>query len=167
MYSGPMQNEREVGQPDLAADHPIALFSRVWRALKGARPLPCRADFHPRLVASALPFIIILERRAEPEPQYRYRLVGSEMQLMLGHNPTGQSLADILSPDALKRRLRAYEGAFAQRQPVYLEGAVPVADRDFLPIISGYFPFAAEPFKQLFVLAAPTDWDRHELTGLY
>jgi len=149
--------------PSLPDRHPVVRFRACWNSLKGSQPLPQRRAFHPRQVVACLPFIVLLERISCAPPRYRYRLTGQEMRRLIGRPVRGLTLDEVLDPGLLDRQTRAYEQAFQERRPVYRLGTAPVLGRDYIKVVSGYFPFQADPLGQLFVVAAPTDLKDLEL----
>lgn len=67
-----------------------------WNGLRGARPLPCRAEINPREIEDALEFAFILERTAMGEA--RFRLAGMHLNELMGMEVRGMPLSSVLDP---------------------------------------------------------------------
>ena len=65
-----------------------------WRALKGERTYPARADMHPRDVAPLLRNIVLL-RVVDGGADYEYRIVGDAHVISHGYTMQGLKVSDI------------------------------------------------------------------------
>lgn len=141
--------------------HPVYHFFYAWEAMRAQRSVPPRAAFDPVQVPELLPYIAILDWQRETEGlAYRYRLVGTEVVTMLGQDPTGRYVRDLVAPERFEERRAAYATAIGERRPVFTSRSVPVRDREFIRVHTGLFPFDEQPggnVFQLFLVAAPRD----------
>ena len=70
----------------------------AWSALPKRDLVPDRRSFDPMAIARILPVVSLLERKGEDE--WRFRLVGSELDRRWGRSLTGVRYRDIASPEA-------------------------------------------------------------------
>ncbi len=73
--------------PDLLHPGSRALF-RHWETIRGERSVPCRSDLDLRKITDIVPWLCILERNPVRQA-YRWRLAGTGIGLLWGHEPTG------------------------------------------------------------------------------
>lgn len=105
------------GQDAPASARLIALLE-YWSSKCGAegRP-PRRADLDPADLRGLLPNLMLFDVEHTP-PGFRFRLVGTRMVEVLGHDPTGCLLADYPEGGALAEPLRrTAAGARPQATP--------------------------------------------------
>jgi hypothetical protein len=94
---------------DIAASlGPVARELLVaWSRLPARGFVPDRSDFDPMAVAHILPVVSIIERIGPDD--WRFRLVGTEIERRWGRGITGSNITDIVSPPAvavMRRELR-------------------------------------------------------------
>jgi hypothetical protein len=70
----------------------------AWSALPKRDMVPDRQSFDPMAIARILPVVSLLERKGEDE--WRFRLLGTELDRRWGRSLTGVSYTDIASPEA-------------------------------------------------------------------
>jgi len=90
-----------------------------WYKLKGARPLPLRADLDPVEIAYCLGNVALVE--IEPPFRPRYRLVGTKLADLLGEDPTGRYLDEMYSTAIRSEALAAYRRTIETGEPDYTE----------------------------------------------
>jgi hypothetical protein len=100
-----------------------------WRKCARKRELPRRADINPAAIVSLLPGISILEAGERLE-QITYRLAGTRLRDIYGHEVTGKSVFNLEFGEKKKYWIAVYRKVLEERVP--MQGAVkgPVADRD-------------------------------------
>lgn len=88
--------------------HP-ALF-RYWDAARGGRSMPARTDLDPLEMKAALPYLMLIDVVG---PEFRYRLVGTQVVQDFGRDLTGKTVGQQIRPmpfaadvGALFRRVR-------------------------------------------------------------
>lgn len=86
-----------------------ALF-RYWDAARGGRSMPARADLDPLEMKAALPYLMLIDVVG---PEFRYRLVGTQVVQDFGRDLTGKTVGQQIRPmpfaadvGALFRRVR-------------------------------------------------------------
>ena len=65
-----------------------------WDAMRGGRPMPSRADLDPLDVPLLLPSTILVEVLHDPL-DFRYRLLGTELDRIVSHNYKGLRFSEI------------------------------------------------------------------------
>lgn len=65
-----------------------------WLETRGAREMPCRADFDPLDHPGFLPRLFIVEVSPQP-PHFRYRLCGTEIDEQQGYLMTGRTFEEV------------------------------------------------------------------------
>lgn len=95
----------------------VAAFFAYWQSLRGARPMPARADFDPSAVRNLLPHLMLVDIGGEPI-RARYRLVGTVVAEIAKFDFTGE-YADALDFQEIEEfdYGAAYRAVFARRQP--------------------------------------------------
>ena len=117
--------------PDL--DEPAALefLREYWQRQRGAGLMPRRQDIAPAQMKAHLPNILLADVVLGGE-DFRYRVVGSELQRYFKANPTGKLMSEALIPfgaDTTKRTLETYRTVLARRGPLRIRGAGALYDQ--------------------------------------
>lgn len=76
-----------------------------WHEIRPEGGLPHRSDFSPADIKECLPFIFIIERKHQQgggEPDYIFRLIGTQLVEFFGTDPTGRSVIEILAPEVVE-----------------------------------------------------------------
>jgi hypothetical protein len=71
-------------------------FEEFWRALRGEKRVPARADFQPAKARSFLGDIVLMEAPSEHRPVYRIRVTGQRFDNLIGANLTGRNNLDFM-----------------------------------------------------------------------
>ncbi len=87
----------EAGDTAIADARLRALFG-YWREKRGDRAMPARADLDPLEIPTLLPIVGLVDV-LDGGARFRYRLVGTEIVDVAGHDPTGRFLDEAL-PDS-------------------------------------------------------------------
>lgn len=71
-------------------------FEAFWRALRGDKLVPARADFQPTKARSFLGDIVLMEAPTEAKPVYRIRVTGQRVDNLIGASLTGRNNLDFM-----------------------------------------------------------------------
>ena len=110
----------EAGDAVIADERLRALFG-YWREKRGDRAMPARADLDPLEIPTLLPIVGLIDV-LDGGARFRYRLVGTEMVDMDGHDPTGRFLDQVL-PDSgyADYLIGLFREVARERRPLYGE----------------------------------------------
>jgi hypothetical protein len=119
---------------------PIAteLFT-CWSRLPARGCVPERKIFDPMAIARILPVVSVLERIGADE--WRFRLVGTEIERRWGRTITGRDCLEIVSPEAARIMRREFQeiveqpcGSWSQRRVELVSGRVTAIETLRLPL---------------------------------
>ncbi len=88
-----------------------------WRAKKGDRAFPSRADIDPLEFTRELPHVMMAEVSYDPL-EFRYRVVGTGLFAMHGHELTGKLARELDPPEFGTLIHRHYTEAIERRAPI-------------------------------------------------
>ncbi len=88
-----------------------------WRAKKGERTFPSRADIDPLEFTRELPRVMMAEVSYNPL-EFRYRVVGTGLFAMHGHELTGKLARELDPPEFGALIHRHYTEAIERRAPI-------------------------------------------------
>ncbi len=112
---------------DDVADGRILAVVSYWREQRHGAEMPRRADIEPTALRGNLDRISLVDVSHDPL-RYRFRLVGTGVARVVGHDNTGQWV-DEIEPEAQRDILIAhYSEAVAERAPVVHEVRSQSAD---------------------------------------
>ena len=103
----------------------LAFLRTYWEHRRGDGVMPRRQDIAPAQMRAYLPHILLADVVRGGE-DFRYRLVGSELQRYFQGNPTGKLMSEALKPfgaETVKRTLETYAAVAARRTPLRVRGA--------------------------------------------
>ncbi len=126
---------------------------RIWQDLAGSRPMPARADFHPRIFLRHLPDIALVDVQREPL-RVRYRLVGTNITRAVGRELTGQWYDRLYPPQIMAQVERVYTWIVTHRRPLRTTGMALFFDRQMYSYEVLNLPLSAEGEAVDMVLAA-------------
>jgi hypothetical protein len=97
-----------------------ALFD-YWQGKRGDREMPARGDIDPVEIPSLLPIVGLVDV-LDGGARFRYRLMGTELAQMDGHDPTGRFLDEAL-PDGKYADyvIGLFREVAVERRPLYGE----------------------------------------------
>lgn len=108
--------EEELPLAALAHTRLTGLY-RFWDEKRGARPMPCRADFRPEEMQRFLGYVILIDVEEAPR-RFRFRLVGTEIVQSYGFEVTGR-YSDVVQPPSYRAMIeRHYSQAVDLARPV-------------------------------------------------
>lgn len=146
------QNWHHLCDPTLAfSDAGYEQLLAVWRAKADGRPLPRRSQFSPRDLKDVLRNIVVFERIAQHPSQYRWRVIGTGLTDILGHN-TGKTLEESVPPEFLPRWVECGDLILDGGQPLRFVGRVHLQGRDYLHAENLFVPLADENDVPAFVM---------------
>ena len=100
-----------------------------WQRKCGERHMPRRADIDPVEMPELLPYVRLVDVAAPG--QYRYRLVGTELEQMHGGLKfTGRFVHEALPPPLADQVIPVYDECVRARQPVFLENTFLAPDSE-------------------------------------
>jgi len=117
--------------PDNVRDPRVRLcFDYCTRKCQPGR-LPGRGDIDPQEMVTFLPYVILLdvERRGDRH-RFRYRLVGTEVVALFGHDPTGRFLDEATLPERYPQVHGRLLSVAETKRPHYAILPVPLPNRD-------------------------------------
>lgn len=95
----------------------IAQVLAYWRAKKGERAFPSRADIDPLEFSRALPRVMMAEVSYDPL-EFRYRVAGTGLFAMHGQELTGKLARELEPPEFGAMIHRHYAEVIARRAPI-------------------------------------------------
>lgn len=110
--------------PDIEEPQLLAFVRSYWQTQRGAAEMPRRQDIAPSAMKSRLPHILLADVVNRGE-DFRYRLVGSELQRYFKGNPTGRLMSEALvpfGPQTVQHTIDTYAAAVARRAPLRVRG---------------------------------------------
>lgn len=114
-------------QYDPNVEEPLLLGSlrNYWLAQRGSDAMPRRADISPSDMRGYLGNILLADV-VDGGMDFRYRLVGGELQRYFRGNPTGKLMSEALLPfgrETATRTIHTYASAMARRAPLRVRGS--------------------------------------------
>jgi hypothetical protein len=111
--------------PALREPPMLAFVRDYWHAQRGAAIMPRRQDVAPADMKTYLPNILLADVVRGGE-DFRYRVVGSQLQRYFMGNPTGMLMSDALltfSAETAVRTISTYRKVVERRMPLRIRGA--------------------------------------------
>ncbi len=103
----------------------LAFVRDYWQTQRGAAAMPRRQDIAPADMKAYLPNILLADVIGDGQ-DFRYRLVGSQLQQYFAGNPTGMLMSSVLGvfgQDTVERTIAVYRRVIADRKPLRIRGA--------------------------------------------
>ncbi len=152
-------NQRAISQKWHQAVDPTLAFSdsyyapilETWRAKAGSHAMPARSQMTARDLKDYLRHIVIIQREEENPPRYRWRLIGTSLTEIVGHN-TGKLFDDTVPPEHLMRWNESCDLILRSAQPWRFLGRVQLSGREYLKAENLYLPLADDNNIPSFVL---------------
>jgi hypothetical protein len=132
---------------DSSYDHLLAL----WRSKAGDRPMPARSDITPRDLKNILRNIVIFERVEKSPSHYLWRVIGTGITEILGHN-TGKTFEESIPAEHRPRWIECFDLVLDGRQPLRFLGRVHISGREYLDAEHLYVPLADEGGEPVYVM---------------
>ncbi len=103
----------------------LAFVRGYWQTQRGMAVMPRRQDIAPADMKAYLPNILLADVIGDGE-DFRYRLVGSQLQQYFAGNPTGMLMSgvlDVFGRDTVDRTIAVYRRVITDRKPLRIRGA--------------------------------------------
>jgi len=126
-------------------------FLSIWQEHRGDRVMPSRSQITPRDLKDFLRNIILVQRESEGERHYRWRLIGTSVTDIVGHN-TGKLFEESVPPAHLSRWNEVCDMILESKQPWRFLGRVHIQGREYLDAEHLYVPLANDNGEPSFVM---------------
>lgn len=155
----------------LSGDAILSALYAYWRSKQAAGRLPTRADIAPAEIPRLLPHVGLIDV-LDAGGGFRYRLIGSHMVDVFGHDFTGTTLGEPHKDGDYGRFLHGlYSEAVARRGAIYCESRFLYRDDEDMLIRRLLLPLAgAEGGVAMLLFANSFDWsaaDRYTTSGSF
>lgn len=111
-----------MGFSEFFSDDRLAALYSYWSDKRGDRSMPSRADVDPAELRGLLPHLLLLDV-VDGGQDFRYRLVGTEIERHIGRQVTGRLIGEALSGDYLAYILSLHQRVLTEKAPVYSENS--------------------------------------------
>jgi hypothetical protein len=125
---------------------------RYWQSKCRDGRLPARADFDPLAVPYVLGDIVLVDVLAEP-PQFRFRLIGTNIIAKYGVELTGKPVEDFPEPEARAVALARCREVMTGKQAIHSERRVVLDGRTW-SYSALWLPFATDGSEVDMILCA-------------
>jgi len=142
--------------PDLNCSSPLLTdLLRLWHDARGDRTMPARKDMDPlRLGPALLPHIMLIDVEHEPQPRFRWRLIGTHITTVLDRDMTGRYWDEIYQgKDLATLRLRA-DWVLQHRAPLRALGHATSHGQDFENLEALHLPLSDDDTTINMIFAA-------------
>lgn len=130
----------------------------IWQTARQGRSMPSRQDLTPQLLRQHLGWLHMLDVIDEPL-NFRFRLYGSRIADVLGHDATGKLLSEAFHGDFFDAVLPAFQDLVHDKRPLMLKSTGGGANKEFLPVTSLMLPLSDDDDRVDVVLV------RHQIAG--
>lgn len=128
------------------------LLFRWWLETRGTRRFPSRAEFDPVILGGHLATVVLHDVEAdEARPDFRIRLMGTELVAFTGFDPTGRRLDELPNTASIRAR---YEWLVETGRP-YLALDIPLgwASKEYLSYSTLALPLGADDRRVDMIMA--------------
>jgi len=148
--------------PTLAFSHPVyKQFLSLWQSKAGTRAMPAKSELTPRDLKDFLGDIVVCHRVAENPSQYVWRLIGTKVAQIVGHNNTGKTFEECASSELTARWIECADLILNGGQPLRFLGRVNLKDREYLDAENLFVPLANDEGRPTFVMGLCRYTPRH------
>jgi len=146
------QNWHHLCDPTLSFSAPVyeSLLS-LWRRKAGDRAMPARSDITPRDLKDILRNIVIFERVERNPSKYRWRIIGTSITDILGHN-TGKTFEESVPEEHRPRWIECFDLLLDGGQPLRFMGRVHISGREYLDAEHLYVPLSDEKGEPNYIM---------------
>lgn len=99
-----------------------------WCNLRRDRPMPARADIDPAEIPKILPYLMLTD--VLENGQFRYRLIGTEVERSFGAPVTGRTLEELMFGEYLAYMTGLYRRVVEEKRPIFSVSRYGGTDRD-------------------------------------
>lgn len=147
--------------PGLAFKDPLyGRFLSLWQQKAGSRAMPARSDITPRDLKDFLRNIVLFEREGTQPSRYRWRVIGTGITDILGHN-TGKTFEESVPGELLSRWIECGDLVLDGGQPLRFLGRVHLRGREYLDAEHLYVPLANDNQEPSFIMGFCRFLPRH------
>ena len=114
--------------------------------------MPRRSELTPRDLKGFLPNIVVFERISQNPPRYRWRLVGTAVTKVAGHDNTGKTFDETIPAEHLARWTECGDLILDGGQPLRFLGRVHLQDRSYLHAENLFVPLANDNDEPVFIM---------------
>jgi hypothetical protein len=143
---------------DVPEKHPAAALAHKWPTFPKIGNAALWEHFTPNTCASILPWVTVVEKQErDGDHVYYFKHQGSEIEQLVGANSQGLSLEDVLAKEALKDRIKEFNGLVKNGGFLLSKGVMPIEGREFINIYRGVFAFTTtgDMVDKFVVVAGP------------
>jgi len=144
--------------PTLAFHDPCyETFLDLWRGKMGGRAMPRRSDITPRDLKDFLRDIVMFQRISRNPSQYTWRLVGTKVTEVAGHQTgrsfdAGRTFDESVPPEHLPRWIECGDLILDGGKPLRFLGRVHINGREYLDAENLFVPLANDDGEPTFVM---------------
>jgi hypothetical protein len=117
--------------PDKNEPPLLGFVRHYWENRCGANAMPRRQDIAPADMRAHLRHILLADV-IDGGQDFRYRLVGTELQRYFAGNPTGKLMSEALAPfgaETVSRTIATYRSVVQRRKPLRIRGSGALYDQ--------------------------------------
>ena len=118
------------------SDQRLAALYSYWAGKRGPRAMPGRPDIDPAELLPLLPHILLIDV-IDGGRDFRYRLVGTEIERHIGRPVTGRLISEVLSGDYFAYIRSLHQRATTEAAAVYSENNFNV-ERSGFALVADY-----------------------------
>ncbi len=137
---------KRIAEPPPHHNNAIGHFDCYWRSLNARlERFPSRKDLDPLVMgAMILPWMLIVELREDEEGVFfYYRLCGTEMATLVGHDVTGRTSREVVNDKSLKVVVEPYLFTLKEEIPSFWETSVYHELYHWRPAVRGVWPLSS------------------------
>lgn len=116
-------------------------FLSLWKQKAGTRPMPMRSEMTARDLKDFLRDLVIFQRVAVNPSRYCWRLIGTKVTEVAGHN-TGKTFEESIPSEHLPRWVECGDLLLDGGQPLRFLGRVHINGREYLDAENLFVPLA-------------------------
>ena len=113
--------------------------------------MPRRSEITPRDMKDMLRHIVVFERFEENPSRYRWRLIGTAITEITGHQ-TGKTFEESVPPEHMERWVACCDLVLEGGQPLRFLGRVHLQGREYLDAENLFVPLANDNDAPAFVM---------------
>jgi hypothetical protein len=153
-------NAQAASLAEIPERSPVLIFHDYWTRISPPGLLPGRRHLDPVDIPKIISWLVLVEvLRGEAGLDFRYRLIGTSNNRLVGKDATGQTVFQAFAPEAAEAIHRHYADTVLAGRPSFWKTDVPTRERRFAHCFRAVFPLAADGANvdMLAVLLVPTD----------
>lgn len=148
--------------PTLAFSDPVyGQFLSLWKSKAGTRAMPAKSEMTPRDLKDFLRDIVVCQRVAENPSHYVWRVIGTKVGEVVGHNHTGKTFQESAPAELLARWTECADLILDGGQPLRFLGRVHLKDREYLDAENLFVPLVNDEGQATFAMGLCRYTPRH------